>query len=254
MILGSGTSLGVPQIGCRCEVCRSEDPKDKRTRVSALFELGGTRILIDTPPEIRLQLVANDVCDVDAVLYTHDHADHLHGIDDLRAISIRKGRLPLYGTAPVLERITDRFSYIFDKGTVVPKGTFKPELDPVTIDGAQPFEVCGHQVVPILVDHGVMPVLGFRVGDAAYLTDVKTISEAGMKLLDGVRVLVLNALFEKQHPTHLSVPEAIELGTSVGAEQVFFTHLPHTRSHWDLADRLPKGFEPAYDGLSIELY
>lgn len=254
IILGSGTSLGVPQIGCGCATCTSSDPRDRRTRVSAVIEESGRRVLIDSPPEIRLQLVANSIDSVDAVLYTHDHADHVHGIDDLRAISFRSGTLPLYGEQDVLDRIKQRFDYIFDKGTVVPRGTFKPELKPVPITPGTAFQVAGFRVLPVPADHGVMPVLGYRFGEVAYLTDVKTLSESSISMLDGVRVLVVNALFEKPHPTHLSFPEAIDLARSIGAERTIFTHLTHASTHSQLEDRLPPGFEPAHDGLTVELY
>lgn len=252
VILGSGTSFGVPQLGCDCAVCRSDDPRDRRTRVAALVETdAGARILIDTPPELRLQLLAADVNAVDAVLYTHDHADHTHGIDDLRAVSVRHGRLPIYGPADVLERITHRFGYIFDPAVRPPRGTSKPELVAEPLEPGREATIAGCAVLPLAFSHGTMRVFGYRIGAFAYLTDVKAVDDASIARLRGVRVLVLNALFEKPHPTHLSIPEAIEVAGAIGAERTLLTHLTHRTSHAALAARLPAGIEPAHDGLTI---
>lgn len=254
--MGSGTSFGVPVIGCSCSVCLSKDPRDHRTRVSSVFEVpGAATILVDTPPELRLQLIDAGISSVDAVLYTHDHADHVHGIDDLRAVSIRREEdLPVYGPADALERIQSRFPYIFDKDVKPPKGTSRPELVLHPVESRRPFTVAGVEVLPIEVSHGFgMVVYGYRVGDIAYLTDAKQIPEESLEALKGVRILVVNGLFERPHPTHLSIPEACELAQSIGAEKTFLTHLTHENSHQELARRLPRGVEPAYDGLIIEL-
>ena len=251
-ILGSGTSFGVPQVGCDCAVCRSEDPRDRRTRVAALVDTdAGTRVLIDTPPELRLQLLRAGASAVDAVLYTHDHADHVHGIDDLRAVSVRHGKLPIYGPAEVLERLTARFPYIFDAAVRPPRGTSKPELVPHPLEAGVPTTIAGCEVLPLAFAHGTMRVFGYRLGDIAYVTDVKTVDAEAIARLRGVRILVLNALFEKPHPTHLSIPEAIEVARAIGAERTLLTHLTHRTAHADLAARLPAGIEPAYDGLHI---
>ncbi len=251
-ILGSGTSFGVPQIGCDCAVCTSEDPKDRRTRVSAVIEDdGGARVLIDTPPELRLQLTAAGIDGVDAVLYTHEHADHVHGIDDLRAVSARRGSLHVYGRAATLASLAERFSYIFDAHAVVAAGTVKPDLTPVVVEPGREFMVAGMSVTPLDAGHGDMPVFGYRVGSFAYLTDVKTIPDDTRQCLTGVRVLVLSALLERAHPTHISIPEAIELSRALGAERTLLTHLTHKYTHADLVERLPQGVEPAYDGLTL---
>jgi len=251
-ILGSGTSFGVPVIGCACAVCTSSDPRDRRTRVSAVIESdAGTRLLIDTPPEMRLQLTRAGIPAVDAVLYTHDHADHIHGIDDLRVLSVRGGRLPVYGPAETLERIAHRFNYIFDETVLAPPGTSKPELVPIPLTAGEPVDIAGMVVLPLAFEHGATTVFGYRVGEAAYVTDVKTVPAEAIGRLHGVRVLVLNALFERPHPTHLSIPEAIEVARAVGAERTILTHLTHKVSHVDLAARLPEGIEPAYDGLCV---
>jgi phosphoribosyl 1,2-cyclic phosphate phosphodiesterase len=254
VVLGSGTSMGVPALGCTCAVCTSPDPRDKRCRVAAVVDGGeGRRILIDTPPELRLQLLAAEFRTVDAVLFTHDHADHVHGIDDLRAISQRNGELPLYGPADALERIVHRFDYIFDPAVVAPEGTFKPHLTTSALRAGESVQIAGIDVVPVAVSHGVMTVFGYRFGPFAYLTDVKAVPDDALALLRGVRVLVINALFEQPHPTHLSIPEAVEVAQSIGAEQTFLTHLTHKYSHRDLSERLPDGVEPAYDGLTLNV-
>ncbi len=252
VVLGSGTSMGVPVLGCSCEVCTSSDPRDKRTRVAAVIDGGdGRRILIDTPPELRLQLLSADVGPVDAVLFTHDHADHVHGIDDLRAISQRNGELPLYGPQDTLDRIVRRFDYIFDPAVVGPEGTYKPDLSTSPLNAGEPVQIAGIDVLPIALSHGVMTVFGYRFGPFAYLTDVKSVPDDALASLSGVRVLVINALFDRPHPTHLSIPEAVALAERVGAEQTYLTHLTHRYRHRDLSERLPEGVEPAYDGLTL---
>ncbi len=252
VVLGSGTSMGVPVLGCSCEVCTSSDPRDKRTRVAAVIDGGdGRRILIDTPPELRLQLLSADVGTVDAVLFTHDHADHVHGIDDLRAISQRNRELPLYGPQDTLDRIVRRFDYIFDPAVVAPEGTYKPDLSTSPLNAGEPAQIAGIDVLPIELSHGVMTVFGYRFGPFAYLTDVKSVPDDALASLSGVRVLVINALFDRPHPTHLSIPEAVALAERVGAEQTYLTHLTHRYRHQDLSERLPEGVEPAYDGLTL---
>lgn len=252
VVLGSGTSFGVPVLGCDCAVCRSDDPRDRRTRVAALVESDdGRRLLIDTPPELRLQLLRAGVGTVDAVLYTHDHADHVHGIDDLRALSGRGRDVPVYGSAETLERLASRFPYIFDRSVRPPPGTSKPELVARALEPLHDVSVAGFSVVPLPVPHGDMEVFGYRIGGVAYITDAKLIPDASVAQLRGVRVLVLNALFERPHPTHLSIPEAIAVARAIGAERTILTHLTHRQTHAALAARLPAGVEPAYDGLEV---
>ena len=251
VVLGSGTSFGVPQLGCRCPTCTSDDPKDRRTRVGAVVEDDDARLLIDTPPELRLQLLRADITAVDAVLYTHDHADHVHGIDDLRAISVRHGRLPLYGPPDALTRIVRRFPYIFDERIQPPPGTSKPELVPMPLEAGVEVDIAGISVVPLMFDHGSMSVYGYRLGRLGYVTDVKSVPAEAVARLRGVEVLVLNALFEREHPTHLSIPEAIDVARAVGARRTYLTHIPHRSRHADLLARLPAGIEPAWDGLTV---
>ena len=252
IVLGSGTSFGVPQIGCDCHVCTSDDPRDQRTRVSAVVEGDdGARILIDTPPELRLQLVRAGIEGVDAVLFTHEHADHVHGIDDLRAVSARRGPLHVYGRTGTLTELTTRFPYIFDHQVKVPTGTVKPNLIPSVLEAGQEAAIAGMSVVPLELGHGDMPVFGYRLGPLAYLTDVKTIPDATRDRLTGIRFLVLSALLDRPHPTHISIPEAVELARALGAERTMLTHLTHKYTHRELLERLPAGVEPAYDGLTL---
>ncbi|MGH7548886.1 MAG: MBL fold metallo-hydrolase [Gemmatimonadales bacterium] len=253
VLLGTGTSYGVPQIGCRCRVCTSSDPRDKRTRTAALIESRGQRLLIDTPPELRLQLVAAGVSTVDAVLFTHAHADHVHGIDDLRALTVRHGaRLGVYGPAATIAELTQRFGYVFDATPAQP-GTSKPELAAYPLGRACETEIAGMRVCPVSLPHGDQTVFGYRVGPVAYLTDAKEIPEAARAQLAGVQVLVLNALRSRPHPLHLSIPEAVAAAQRIGAQRTFLTHLTHETLHAELEARLPQGVAPAYDGLVIEV-
>ena len=250
IILGSGTSFGVPQIGCSCRVCTSTDPRDRRTRVAAVVEAaGGARLLIDTPPELRLQLVAAGVDGVDAALYTHDHADHVHGIDDLRAVSVRRGRLPVYAAPDVLARLGERFPYIFDESVPRDPATPRPALERIPLTDGREVTVAGIPVLPLECDHGGTRVFGYRLDGLGYLTVVKAVPQDVVTRLRGVRLLVLNALFEQPHPSHLSIGEAVEVARAVGAPRTLFTHLTHRFRHAELAARLPEGIEPAYDGL-----
>lgn len=253
--LGTGTSFGIPQIGCQCRVCRSPDPRDKRTRVGALVETnGGTRILIDTPPEIRLQLVAAGVDRVDAVLFTHDHADHTHGIDDIRAISVRRDApLPMFGSAETLSSLARKFAYIFDDEVLPPPGSSKPEGSPRALEPYVPVLIGDAEVIPVRVPHGLISVTGYRIGPLAYVTDAKRVPEDALAALRGASVLVINALFRTEHPTHLSVPEAVRVAQAVGAERTYLTHLTHENFHADLEAELPRGIAPAFDGLTVRI-
>jgi phosphoribosyl 1,2-cyclic phosphate phosphodiesterase len=251
--LGTGTSFGVPQIGCGCAVCRSTDPRDKRSRSGALVEAGGSTILIDTPPELRLQLIAGGFSHVDAVLYTHEHADHTNGIDDLRMFSVRQRRaLPIYGPPETLERLRTSFSYIFDDVRAY-EGTSKPSLALHSVEAGKTVDVAGVPVLPLAFRHGHIRVFGYRIGGLAYITDVKSIPDAERRQLQGLDVLVLNALWWRAHPTHLSISEAIETAQALGARRTYLTHLTHETGHAELAGQLPEGIFPAYDGLTVEV-
>ncbi len=251
--LGTGTSFGVPQIGCACPVCRSADPRDRRSRSGALVRTGEGGILIDTPPELRLALVAAGEARVDAVLYTHEHADHTAGIDDLRMFSVRGRRaLPVFGPAETLERLRRSYAYIFDE-RVPYEGTSRPRLELTPLAPGVAAPVAGVDVLPIEFEHGYARVFGYRIGALGYVTDVKRVPDAARRALAGVRVLVLNALWWRAHPTHLSIPEAIETARAIGAERTLLTHLTHETAHAELAAQLPPGIEPAYDGLTVEV-
>jgi phosphoribosyl 1,2-cyclic phosphate phosphodiesterase len=252
--LGTGTSFGVPQIGCGCAVCRSADRRDRRTRVGALVETDtGGRILIDTPPELRLQLTGAGVDHVDAVLFTHDHADHTHGIDDIRAFTARGGALDIFASAATIDSLRTKFRYIFDPSVLALPGTSKPEGNPRALSEGETVRIAGVDVTPVRVTHGRSEVFGFRIGPLAYVTDAKEIPPTSLERLRGARVLVINGLFFEPHPTHLSIPEAIELAGRVGAERTFLTHLTHRYSHAELEAKLPPNVRPAHDGLTIDV-
>ena len=248
-VLGSGTSHGVPMISCECEVCTSADPHDKRTRPSIVVQFDTGTILVDTAPELRLQAVANDVRRVDAVLFTHTHADHAHGIDDLRAYNARQGgAIPLYGSAASMEDIRVRFGYIFQSN---PFGGGIPMLDLHAVDG--PFEVLGQAIVPVPVLHGYLPVYGYRFGRFAYVTDCSSIPDASMALLQDLDVLILDALRHRAHPTHFNIAQALDIVAALRPRQAYLTHLTHDIMHRRDNRTLPDGVALAYDGLTFEV-
>jgi len=252
--LGTGTSFGVPQIGCDCAVCRSDDPRDRRTRSGALLETDTGTILLDTPPELRLQLLAAGIAKVDAVLYTHEHADHINGIDDLRIFSVRRrDPLPIYGPPETLDRLRSSFNYIFDDAVRPYEGTSKPRLALHAVEPGRPLRVAGVETLPLAFEHGHLRVFGYRFGPLAYVTDVKAIPDAERQQLRGLEVLVLNALWWRPHPTHLSIGEAVQTAADLGARRTYLTHLTHETGHQALAADLPPGVFPAYDGLTVEI-
>lgn len=239
-------------IGCECAVCRSTNPRNNRYRCAALIGTKRGNILIDTPPELRLQLVRAQVKIVHAVLFTHFHADHIFGLDDLRPIPwTLGGPVPLYCTADVERRIRQSFAYAFvPEAESLPKG-FIPKLTFRRIC-EEPFEVLGEKITPIPLIHAHFEVYGFRIGDVAYCTDVNKIPQESWRLLEGVRVLVLDALRDRPHPAHFNLEEALDVISRLGPEQAYLTHMSHDLEHDATNRRLPKGVQLAYDGLSFE--
>ena len=253
--LGTGTSFGVPVIGCRCRTCTSSERRDKRTRHGAVLSLPGGNLLVDTPPELRLQLLSCGIDQIDSVWYTHLHADHVHGIDDLRVFSTRgRDPVPTYVPEKLKETMTTRFSYIFDRGLRVSAGSSKPRLVLRTYAPGGNAEVLGAQLTPFQVPHGATVAYGFRVGPLGYVTDAKRLPSEALRILDGVSVLVLNALWwGRPHSAHFNVEEAVEAAGKVGAERTFLTHMTHLLRYRELSAALPAGIEPAYDGLVVDL-
>jgi len=236
-------------------VCRSTDSRDKRSRVGALVETdGGTSILIDTPPELRLQLIAANVSRVDAILFTHDHADHVHGIDDIRALSDRSDQpIDMYGPPETMQRLAKRFAYIFDDSIKALPGTSKPEGRPHAVLPGKSFRVGDVDVLPVALPHGPTSVYGYRIGNLGYVTDAKELPDEALRAFHGVDVLVLNALFRTPHPTHLSLSEAVDAAKQIGARHTYLTHLTHRTGHAELERELPTGISPAFDGLTIQV-
>lgn len=254
--LGTGTSFGVPVIGCRCDVCRSEDPRNRRTRHGLLVEEDGRRLLVDTPPELRLQLVDAGIRQVDGVFLTHPHADHLNGVDDLRIFTLRSERaLPVHVAGEYEAEVRQRFAYVWsDEEVEADPGSTIPDLELRTFRDRETFRTAGFRVTPFACPHGSYRSYGLRVGDLAVVVDAKEIPDEVLPLLDGVRVLAVNALwFGNPHPTHFNVEEAVETARRIGAEETYLTHMTHRLEHRETARRLPDGVRPAHDGLVVEL-
>ena len=253
VLLGTGTSVGVPMIGCGCPVCRSENPKNNRTRCSAILGLPGGNLLIDTSPDVRAQLLREQVGIVHAVLYTHEHADHVFGLDDLRMMQFYLGGpVPLYCEPPVEHRIRKSFDYAFSADVQTHPGAV-PQLAFHQV-GTEPFEILGVQAIPIRMRHGRrFEVLGCRFGNVAYCTDANSIPPESMQLLRGLDVLILDALRPRGHATHFSLEEAIEIATELNPRQTFFTHMSHELEHEATNAMLPDRMALAYDGLRIDL-
>jgi phosphoribosyl 1,2-cyclic phosphate phosphodiesterase len=249
--LGTGTSVGVPMLGCDCDVCRSPDPRNNRYRCAALVRTPQGNILIDTPPELRLQLLREKVKLVHAVLFTHYHADHLFGLDDVRPFPrLLAGPVPLYCTTETEQKIRQAFSYAFAREDGSPE-IFLPRLVFRSIS-TEPFTVLGEHVLPVPLEHAQFDVLGFRIGDVAYCTDVSAIPAASWPRLEGLRVLVLDALRLKPHPAHFGLGQALEVIARLKPQRAYLTHMSHDLEHEATNRRLPPGVELAYDGLSFE--
>lgn len=249
LFLGTGTSAGVPMIGCRCDVCRSADPRDKRTRPSVVISQGGTRVLVDTSPELRLQCLANGVDMVDAVVVTHAHADHIMGLDDVRRFNaLRQGPLDVWAEPHTHEVMRRCFGYAFQEPSPDMK-VFRPHLERRDITDA--FQIGSMRWRPIRLFHGELPILGFRVGRLAYCTDVNRIPPESWELLEGLDLLVLDALQYKPHTTHFSIDQALEVVERVKPQQTRFTHIAHALAHEATNAKLPANVRLAYDGERI---
>jgi len=246
--LGTGTSNGVPMIGCHCPVCTSTDPRDKRSRTSAVVRTGDKTLLIDAATELRTQALANSLEHVDAVLFTHPHADHTGGFDDLRRFNeLQKAHIPVFAGPETAAVLTQRFGYGFED--VFPFYGGKPDLLLNVVDG--PFTAVGIEIAPIPVWHGQMRVLGYRIGDVAYVTDAKEIPDSSLDLMRGVDVLAINALRERPHPTHLSIADAIEIVREVKPREAYLIHISHETRHEAISAMLPPGMFVAYDGFVV---
>ncbi len=248
--LGTGTSNGVPVIGCDCPVCRSDDPRDWRTRTSAIVEEAGKTLLIDTSPELRLQSIAVGLKRVDAVLYTHAHADHVDGFDDLRRFNqINQARLDVFCDAETAEMLQTRYSYAFEHPFPFYGG--KPDLNLHVFDGC--FEAAGIRVQPFQVTHGRWTVNGFRIGGLVYLTDAKEVPRAALDVMRGAEVVVINALRDEPHPVHLSLGQALDVIAEVNPERAYLVHVSHELPYAATSRRLPDNVVMAYDGLVVEV-
>lgn len=249
--LGTGTSQGIPIIGSKHPVCLSDNPKDKRLRVSVLFQWKDYNYVIDCGPDFRQQMLSNPIDNLDGILFTHEHADHTAGIDDIRPFFFRQGDIPIYAESRTVASLKKRFDYIFAKENRYPG---VPAVKINLIDKTTPFELNGLKVTPIEVLHNELPILGFRIIDFVYLTDVKTISDLELEKLKGCKILVISALRIKPHISHLNLEEAIAFAKKVGAEQTYFTHISHLLGfHEEVEQQLPENIHLAYDNLKITI-
>ncbi len=251
ILLGTGTSVGVPMIGCDCEVCTSSNPRNQRTRTGVAVFAPAGMFVIDTPPELRLQLVREKAPLVHAAVFTHSHADHIFGLDDLRICGLKlDSAIPLYCEELVERQIRHSFNYAFQAPTSSHRGAI-PQLEFRTID-LEPFSLLGITVQPIRLMHGKLPVLGFRINNVAYCTDVSHIPDESWPLLEGLDVLVLDGLRDAPHPTHFNIEQGLQVIDRVKPRRSYFTHISHSLEHEATNARLPDGVDLAYDGLRIE--
>jgi phosphoribosyl 1,2-cyclic phosphate phosphodiesterase len=249
-VLGSGTSVGVPTIGCHCSVCSSTDPRDNRLRPSILISYDGHNVLIDTTPDFRTQALRAGIDRLDAVIFTHSHADHIMGLDDVRPFNFRqRGQIPIFAAPDTMASIHRCFQYIFDG---VRKESQIPQLDARLIHGAA-FDLFGLEFLPVPIVHGHQTIYGFRFGAAAYLTDHSDIPESSMEQLRGLDVLFLDALRYKPHPTHSTVDRSVKTVEKLAPRRAFFTHICHDLGHERAESLLPPHIRLAYDGLEIHV-
>ncbi len=248
--LGTGTSQGVPVVACQCTVCQSSDKYDKRLRSSILIEAGETTLVVDSGPDFRQQMLKAEVREIDAILLTHEHYDHIAGLDDIRAFNwVQQRPTDIYATARVQKSIRQIFSYVF----AAKKYPGIPQMNLFEIENA-PFKVKGHEVIPITVLHYRLPVTGYRIGKFAYITDMKTIKTEEKEKLKGLEVLVVNALRKEEHLSHMNLERALKLIAEVQPQKAFLTHLSHQMGlHAEVSKELPANVELAYDGLEVEV-
>lgn len=248
--LGTGTSVGVPMVGCLCPACTSDDPRDRRYRASVLLQWSKATVVVDTTPEFRLQMLRAGVMKLDAVLYTHNHADHIHGLDDVRPFCfLHDTEIDVYGDPHTIGYLREHYDYFWNapqKGGGLPRVAMHATEDP--------FEIAGVTVIPVPVLHGRVPIYGYRIGDCAYITDVSEIPPSSMKLIEGVRTFIVDAVRYQPHSTHFNVEEAVNVARIVGAEQTYLTHMNHDIVHADLERELPESFAPACDGLEVTIH
>lgn len=249
-VLGSGTSVGVPTIGCDCKVCRSEDPRDQRLRPSVLVSYAGRNVLIDSGPDFRQQALRAGIRRIDAILFTHSHADHIMGLDDVRPFNFhQKDPIPIYGSEPTIGHIRNAFRYVFE--TAATQSSI-PKIVPHSLNGST-LSLYGLEFTPVPLKHGHGDSLGFRFGKAAYLTDHSEIPETSLPLLEGLDVLFLDALRYKPHPTHSTVDRSLAYVERLKPKRAFFTHICHDLGHERAESLLPSHVRLAYDGLRIEM-
>ncbi|TVQ48007.1 MAG: MBL fold metallo-hydrolase [Saprospirales bacterium] len=251
IFLGTGTSQGVPVIGCGCRVCRSLDSRDLRLRTSAVLKIGGKTIVFDVGPDFRQQMLREEICQIDAVLFTHEHNDHVIGLDDIRPYNfMKRGGIDVFGTKRVLNEVEKRFPYVFDPNPY----PGAPSVNSHIINEVDSFNINGLDIniKPLPVSHGGWPVLGFRIGPVVYITDAKIIGDEVIEAASGCEVLVLNALRKKEHYSHLSLSDAIRLSEKIRPKRTFLTHISHTMGLYeDVSKELPLGVHLAYDGLKV---
>ena len=249
--LGTGTSQGIPVIGSNHEVCKSLNPKDKRLRVSVWVYTHNTSIVVDCGPDFRQQMLASKCTNIDAFLFTHEHADHTSGIDDIRPFNFKQGEIPFYAHTRVIENLKKRFDYVFETENRYPGA---PSVHAIEVKNNIPFIIGDIQIVPINASHANLQVFGFKMNDFAYLTDVKTIKSEEIEKIKGVKVLVINALREESHHSHFSLQEALDFVTLVQPEKAYFTHISHLLGfHVEVEKKLPSNVFLAYDNLEIAL-
>jgi phosphoribosyl 1,2-cyclic phosphate phosphodiesterase len=245
--LGTGSSSGTPVPTCRCSICTSKSSKDKRFRPSLLVERKGKTLIIDAPQELRLQLVKNRVMNIDSMLITHCHADHVYGLDDVRIYSRHK-KLPVFADKTTVEELKKIFPYVFKR---TQKCGGKPRLKLTVAE--RPFKTSGFKIVPLPVFHGKKVINGWRVGDVAYIPDTSVIPKKTFSLLQNLSLFILDGLRKESHPTHITLERAIEIATIVGAKKTYFTHISHNLGHKETELELPKGMKLAYDGLTVKV-